>query len=203
MPSRTLRQHSRVEWQDNKNAHKIIYTRKKVKNVNLCEKRQLFIGKASRLPTAIGLIISRGITHCVTVTLSRCNCSQISGIFRFRAEGNICLLSDSNIGLTGALKSDRQFDYYEMTERSVNCNGMYICNNRKCINQTQVCNGKNDCYDRSDESICTAENLDYDIRLAGTNNTHEGRIEVKGEHTCRRNVRNVNENKRTVYNIYI
>ncbi|XP_011143294.1 uncharacterized protein LOC105185459 isoform X2 [Harpegnathos saltator] len=99
--------------------------------------------------------------------------------FNHKAEGNICLLSDSNIGLTGALKPDRQFDYYERTERSVNCDGMYTCNNRKCINQTQVCNGKNDCNDRSDESMCTAENLDYDIRLSGTNNSHEGRIEVK------------------------
>ncbi|XP_014478092.1 PREDICTED: uncharacterized protein LOC106746246 isoform X2 [Dinoponera quadriceps] len=99
--------------------------------------------------------------------------------FNHKAEGNICLLSDSNIGSTGALKSDRQFDYYEMTERSVNCDGMYICNNRKCINQSQVCNGKNDCNDRSDESICTAENLDYEIRLAGTNSSHEGRVEVK------------------------
>ncbi|XP_032680376.1 uncharacterized protein LOC116848411 isoform X2 [Odontomachus brunneus] len=99
--------------------------------------------------------------------------------FNHKADGNICLLSDSNIGLTGALKSDRQFDYYEMTERSVNCDGMFTCNNHKCINQSQVCNGKNDCNDRSDESICTVENLDYDIRLAGTNNSHEGRVEVK------------------------
>ncbi|XP_070154001.1 uncharacterized protein [Polyergus mexicanus] len=99
--------------------------------------------------------------------------------FNHKLDGNVCLLSNSNIGLTGALKPDKQFDYYEMRERSMNCNGMYICNNHKCINQTQVCDGKNDCDDRSDENICTAENLDYDIRLAGANNSYEGRIEVK------------------------
>ncbi|XP_012060148.1 PREDICTED: LOW QUALITY PROTEIN: uncharacterized protein LOC105623362 [Atta cephalotes] len=99
--------------------------------------------------------------------------------FNHKLDGNVCLLSNSNIGLTGALKADKEFDYYEMKERSVNCDGMYICNNRKCINQTKVCDGKNDCNDRSDENICTAENFDYSIRLAGANNSYEGRIEVK------------------------
>ncbi|XP_076389775.1 uncharacterized protein LOC100879380 isoform X4 [Megachile rotundata] len=99
--------------------------------------------------------------------------------FSHKSAGNICLLSDSNIGMTGSLKPNKEFDYYEMTERSVNCEGMYVCQNRKCISQTKVCNGKNDCNDRSDESICTVENLDYAIRLAGSENNYEGRIEVK------------------------
>ncbi|XP_047361055.1 uncharacterized protein LOC124953555 isoform X3 [Vespa velutina] len=99
--------------------------------------------------------------------------------FAHKASENICLLSDSNIGLTGALKPTKEFDYYEMKERSVNCDNMFICGNRKCINQTLVCNGKNDCNDRTDENVCTVENLDYAIRLAGSDNFDEGRIEVK------------------------
>ncbi|XP_015191626.1 PREDICTED: uncharacterized protein LOC107074585 isoform X1 [Polistes dominula] len=99
--------------------------------------------------------------------------------FAHKASGNICLLSDSNIGLTGALKPMKDFDYYEMKERSIKCDDMFICENRKCINHTLVCNGKNDCNDRTDENICTVENLDYAIRLAGSDNLDEGRIEVK------------------------
>lgn len=92
------------------------------------------------------------------------------------------MLSDSNIGLTGALKPTKEFDYYEMKERSINCDDMFICGNRKCINQTLVCNGKNDCNDRTDENICSVKNLGYAIRLAGSDNSDEGRIEVKSKH---------------------
>lgn len=99
--------------------------------------------------------------------------------FTHKADENICLLSDSNVGLTGALKPSKEYDYYEMREKSLNCNGMFICGNKKCINKTLVCNGRNDCNDRSDENICTVESLDYDIRLAGSENIEEGRIEVK------------------------
>lgn len=86
------------------------------------------------------------------------------------------------MGLTGALKPTKEFDYYEMKERSIKCDNMFICGNRKCINQTLVCNGKNDCNDRTDENICTVENLDYAIRLAGSDNFDEGRIEVKSKY---------------------
>ncbi|XP_033297335.1 uncharacterized protein LOC117204237 isoform X3 [Bombus bifarius] len=99
--------------------------------------------------------------------------------FAHKAAGNICLLSDSNVGMTGSLQPNKEYDYYEMKDRSIDCNGKFVCENRKCINKTQVCNGKNDCNDRSDESICTVENLDYQIRLAGSENDYEGRVEVK------------------------
>lgn len=101
-------------------------------------------------------------------------------IFLHRTEGNVCLLSDSNVGLSGSLKPTSGYDYYEMTERSINCRDMFVCNNQKCVNQSRVCDGKNDCGDRSDENVCTAQNLDYAIRLAGSNSSNEGRVEVKG-----------------------
>lgn len=57
---------------------------------------------------------------------------------------------------------------------------MYKCPNRKCINYKQICDGINDCADRTDEKGCKAEAFGYKIALAGTKNKHEGRIEIKG-----------------------
>ena len=30
----------------------------------------------------------------------------------------------------------------------------FLCSNKKCLNNTLVCNGKDDCGDNSDESFC-------------------------------------------------
>ncbi|KAF7997670.1 hypothetical protein HCN44_008843, partial [Aphidius gifuensis] len=101
--------------------------------------------------------------------------------FSHKSEDNTCLLSSDNLGTTGALKADADYTYFEMSSRAINCDRKFICDNKKCINQTEVCDGKNNCGDRSDENICTAENLDYGIRLGGSDNKYEGRVEVKAE----------------------
>ena len=44
----------------------------------------------------------------------------------------------------------------------------------------KVCDKHDDCGDLSDEIDCESK-LDFQIRLAGSENNYEGRIEVKGK----------------------
>lgn len=61
---------------------------------------------------------------------------------------------------------------------SYQCAGKFDCNNTKCVEQDQVCDGKNDCGNRLDESNC--EHIGYQVRLSNElGTTHEGRVEVK------------------------
>lgn len=92
------------------------------------------------------------------------------------------MLSDSNRGLSGDIVESPGWTYYERQVYTVDCNSddRFECPTGKCINQTQACDGINDCGDRSDEIVCQAQ-LGFQIRLAGnTNKTNEGRVEIKG-----------------------
>jgi HGF/MSP/plasminogen-like protein len=90
-----------------------------------------------------------------------------------------CVLSDSNRGLSGQMIHSPGWTYYERKVYSVDCNSNFECPSGKCINQTSVCDGRDDCGDRSDEIVCQSQ-LDFQIRLVGSNKTSEGRVEVKG-----------------------
>ncbi|XP_043866150.1 uncharacterized protein LOC6586608 isoform X5 [Drosophila mojavensis] len=53
----------------------------------------------------------------------------------------------------------------------------FDCGGGKCVKQSQVCDGVNNCGNRRDESQC--EHLGYQVRLTGGESPHMGRIEVK------------------------
>lgn len=50
----------------------------------------------------------------------------------------MCLLSDSNIGLSGSLVAEDGWDYYEVKSLSVKCDDKFHCDNGKCINISLV-----------------------------------------------------------------
>lgn len=50
----------------------------------------------------------------------------------------MCLLSDSNIGLSGNLVEEEGWDYYEIKSLSVKCDDKFQCSNGKCINMSLV-----------------------------------------------------------------
>lgn len=89
-------------------------------------------------------------------------------------------MTNSNRGTTGDMIENSGWTYYERKIYAVNCSSAHFeCPTGKCINQTALCDGINDCGDRADENVCRSE-LDFQIRLAGGNKTGEGRVEVKG-----------------------
>lgn len=103
----------------------------------------------------------------------------------------MCLLSGHNVGQTGSLsRSNRTaWTYFERTATADPCNApdRFLCANEKCVNATDACNGRDDCGDRSDEqgvdangsSVCSADKIGYEMRLAGGKAKNEGRIEVR------------------------
>jgi hypothetical protein len=91
-------------------------------------------------------------------------------------------LSPRNRGLSGDMAHSPGWTcaQYERTVYSVDCHSeRFKCPNGKCINQTEVCDGRNNCGERSDEVVCQHQ-LRFQIRLAASNKTNEGRVEVKG-----------------------
>lgn len=50
----------------------------------------------------------------------------------------MCLLSDSNVGLSGNLVEEEGWDYYEIKSLSVKCDDKFQCGNGKCINMSLV-----------------------------------------------------------------
>ena len=84
--------------------------------------------------------------------------------------------------MSGSLAEIRGWSYFD--RKTVNCsNGQsFKCPNGECISLMKICDKHNDCGDEfsSDEEDCESK-LDFQIRLTGSENDYEGRVEVKGD----------------------
>ena len=68
-------------------------------------------------------------------------------------------MNELNIGLSGKIESDSQWDYYELKSESVACGAQLQCRNGKCLKREQICDGKYDCgsQDATDETGCPSQ----------------------------------------------
>jgi hypothetical protein len=103
--------------------------------------------------------------------------------FNYQAAKRLCILNEVNIGLSGQLEQDSQWDYYELRSKATNCEPSLSCKNGKCLTKDQICDGKFDCngepLDKTDEKSCVDE-AKIKVRLVGGGSSqNEGWIEIK------------------------
>ena len=100
--------------------------------------------------------------------------------FNYQAAKRLCILNELNVGMTGKLVTDRNWDYYELRSETKLCEVGLKCRNGKCLQSQQMCDGKHDCgnEDQTDEQNCsTAPNIQ--VKLSGSSITGQGFIEIK------------------------
>ncbi|KAL4240077.1 zymogen binding [Mactra antiquata] len=68
---------------------------------------------------------------------------------------------------------------YELISQTSECDGMFTCNNSKCVVMSDVCNNVDDCGDSSDEKDCGKEDTNIEVRLVDGDSEQSGRVEIK------------------------
>ncbi|CAH1407810.1 unnamed protein product [Nezara viridula] len=123
----------------------------------------------------VEVFIRTPLNACAQRCLELINCRS----FSFLVNQEECVLSESNIGLSGNRTKAPGWDYYEVKSKSIQCKNSFVCGNGKCISHETVCNGRDDCGDRSDEADCTWLKKKIQLKLTGGAKPNEGTIEVK------------------------
>ncbi|XP_066954752.1 uncharacterized protein [Macrobrachium rosenbergii] len=88
-----------------------------------------------------------------------------------------CTLTATDVASSGLLSSSQNV-FYELRSRRSSCGIRFKCNNERCIDRSNVCNGNNDCGDNSDEGQCQMS-LKYETKLVGGSGSHEGNVQIK------------------------
>lgn len=111
-------------------------------------------------------------SHCVRTDDFQCRS------FNYHSAKRLCTISESNVGLSGKLVADWQWDFYELASESTTCPDRLRCPSGKCLTEEELCDGKDDCGNKFDEQSCRHK-PNLRIRLVGGRNSAEGRVEVK------------------------
>lgn len=62
--------------------------------------------------------------------------------FSYNAAKRMCVLNELNVGLSGKLTFDTQWDYYELRDETKVCSDRLKCANGKCLKDVELCDGK-------------------------------------------------------------
>ncbi|BES87727.1 serine protease [Nesidiocoris tenuis] len=120
--------------------------------------------------------VNTSLSSCAQMCLDDENCRS----FSHSQDKQECRLSSSNVGLSGNLMSGEMgWTYYERNSKSLRCNGLFVCDNGKCLSSSSLCNGKDECGDKSDEKNCSWLEQGIQLKLVDGNSKSEGTIEVK------------------------
>ncbi|XP_025096525.1 uncharacterized protein LOC112565332 [Pomacea canaliculata] len=88
-----------------------------------------------------------------------------------------CQLLDERNITTRLLIPSKHDNYYSLLSMTASCVGGYRCGNVRCVHNSRVCDGNDDCGDKSDEEQCDATPPPMVVRLAD-GEEHSGRVEV-------------------------
>lgn len=97
--------------------------------------------------------------------------------FGFNPTDRRCSLSDTNTHLSGEPLFSLLGNVFELPLQTGSCDGMFTCNNGRCIDKSLLCNNNDDCRDMSDELDCE-DSEPLEVRLVDGGET-SGRVEVK------------------------
>ena len=101
--------------------------------------------------------------HCARAVDFQCKS------FNYHSDRRLCVLNEQNIGSSGKLLQETEWDYYELSSQSTICEASMTCKNGKCLKEEQICDGKLDCdheLDKTDERNCPVK-ADLKVRLVG------------------------------------
>uniref|UniRef100_A0A0A9YIK1 Neurotrypsin n=1 Tax=Lygus hesperus TaxID=30085 RepID=A0A0A9YIK1_LYGHE len=127
-----------------------------------------------------GFDIAKWVNTSLSTCAQMCTEDENCRSFSYYDRNQECYLSESNVGLSGSLISGvSEWNYFERNSKTLRCNGLFVCDNGKCLGSSSLCNGRDECGDKSDEKNCSWLEQGIQLKLIAGASKTEGVIQVK------------------------